>query len=122
MAIGLEFLALLAQNEPPVSGWDALWRGPLPLLVVLGLLGYLMLFRPERKRRDEHEAMLNSLKKNDRIETIGGIFGTIVSVNREADEVVIKVDESSNTRLRVRCSAIRAMRETTKTAAKPEEG
>lgn len=103
---------LLAQEAAPAaqapSGLEALLRSPLPLLLMLGVLAYLMVFRPENQRRSQHETMLGGLKKNDRVETIGGIIGTIVSVNRDQDEVVLKVDESNNTRLRVRCSAIRA--------------
>ena len=48
--------------------------------------------------------MLQSLKKNDRVRTIGGIFGTVIEV--KGDEVVLKVDEANNTRIHVSVSAI----------------
>ena len=50
--------------------------------------------------------MLGKLKKNDRILTLGGIYGTVVSVQKDAGDVTIKVDESSNARLRITRSSI----------------
>jgi len=44
------------------------------------------------------------LKKNDRIVTIGGILGTVMNVQK--DEVTIRVDESTNTKLRMQRNAI----------------
>jgi len=48
--------------------------------------------------------MVQNLKKNDKVRTIGGILGTIVDVR--GDEVVLKVDESNNTKIRISTSAI----------------
>ena len=48
--------------------------------------------------------MLDTMQKNSRVRTIGGIIGTIVDVRD--DEVVIKIDEASNTKMRVTRSAI----------------
>lgn len=50
--------------------------------------------------------MKSSLKKNDRIVTIGGIHGTIVSAPQESNVVTIRIDEQSNTRIKVNRSAI----------------
>ena len=87
--------------------------GMWPPLIVIGLLFYFMLIWPERKRKREHEEMLANLKKNDRIVTVGGIYGTIVNVQKDAEDVSIKVDESSNTRLRITRNSIgRVIRDT----------
>ena len=43
---------------------------------------------------------------DDRVLTIGGIYGVVTNVQREADEVTIKVDESTNTKLRVTLSSV----------------
>ncbi len=83
--------------EPPLPWW-------LPL-AILGVLAYIMLIRPDRRRQKEHERMLQSLKQNDRVVTIGGIYGTVVSAN-SSESVVIRVDDTTNTRLRVLRSAI----------------
>jgi preprotein translocase subunit YajC len=70
------------------------------MLVVM----YLLLFRGPRKKQQEHKTMVQSLQKNDRVRTIGGIVGTVVDIKGE--EVTLKVDESNNTKIKVIASAI----------------
>ena len=48
--------------------------------------------------------MVSALQKNARVRTIGGILGTVLDV--KDDEIVLKVDESTNTKIRVIPSAI----------------
>ena len=74
------------------------------VLLMLGVF-YFMLFRGGRKDKKAREEMLNAVAKNDRVLTIGGIVGTVVSVRD--DEVVIKVDESTNTKITIVRSAMR---------------
>lgn len=50
------------------------------MLVAMLALFYFLLIRPENKRKKEAESMRNALKEGDRITTIGGIVGTVVSV------------------------------------------
>jgi preprotein translocase subunit YajC len=50
--------------------------------------------------------MLKTIKKNDRVITVGGIYGVVANVHREVDEVTIKVDESTNTKLRMTLGSI----------------
>ena len=48
--------------------------------------------------------MVQSLGKNDRVRTIGGIIGTVVDI--KGDEITLKVDESTNTKIKIVSSAI----------------
>ncbi len=69
------------------------------LLFMFGAVALLMIFtymgnRRETKRKKE---LLDGLKKNDRVQTVGGIIGSIVEVKPET--VVLRVDENSNTRV-----------------------
>jgi preprotein translocase subunit YajC len=75
----------------------------LPLIFIFVIM-YLFLMRGPRKQQQKHRQMVQSLSKNDRVRTIGGIFGTVVEV--KGDEVVLKIDESNNTKIRVSTSAI----------------
>ena len=52
-----------------------------------------------RKQRKKRASMLDSLKKHDQVVTRGGVFGSIVEI--KPDRVILKVDESSNTRITV---------------------
>lgn len=61
------------------------------MLVVLVAVFYFMMIRPENKRKKAAQEMRNSLKKGDKLTTIGGIVGTIVAVNE--DTLVIETSE-----------------------------
>ncbi len=75
----------------------------LPLIVLFVLI-YFLMFRGPRKKQQQQKQMIQSLKKNDRVRTIGGIIGTIVEV--KDDEIILKIDESNNTKIRVVPNAI----------------
>lgn len=79
--------------------------GPLELLitylpmVLIVFAAWFLLYRPERERMRRQRELLGNIKKNDRVLTNAGICGTVSSVDREHDRVVLKVDEGSNTKL-----------------------
>ena len=60
----------------------------LPMILIF-VIFYFMLIRPQRKKDKEAKAMLDSLKVGDRICTIGGIYGTISEIKN--DTIVLKV-------------------------------
>jgi len=72
----------------------------MPLLILL-VIFYFLLIRPQQKRAKEHKEMVNNLKKGNRIVTSGGIHGTIASlddttVNVEiADKVTMKISRGN---------------------------
>ena len=90
------------------------------LFVVLG--GFLLLWfwmgRGRKKEQRKRKDMLEALKKGDKITSIGGICGTVVDV--KDDEVVVKVDESANVRMKLARWAIRGIGDTAK-AERPEQ-
>ena len=51
----------------------------IPLILILGVFWFLII-RPQQKKQKEHQRMVDSLRKGDKIVTNGGIFGTIVKV------------------------------------------
>ncbi len=61
------------------------------------MLFYFMLYLPNKRQKAERANLLGSLKKNDRVVTIGGILGTVA--NTTDDEVTIKVDDNTKIRL-----------------------
>ncbi len=72
--------------------------------IFLFVIMYFMLFRGPRKQQQKHKEMVQTLSKNDKVRTIGGIIGTVVDI--KDDEVVLKIDESNNTKIRVTAGAI----------------
>ena len=75
----------------------------LPLVATMALM-YFLLMRPEQKKRKEMAELLSNLKKNDKVVTIGGILGTVVSASPDAKYVTIRIDEG--TKIRVLRTAI----------------
>jgi len=73
-------------------------------IVLMFVVMYFLLFRGPRKKQQQHKQMVQSLKKNDRVRTIGGIIGTVVDI--KDNEITLKVDESNNTKIKVASTAI----------------
>jgi preprotein translocase subunit YajC len=71
-------------------------------IVLLLVVFYFILIRPQSKKQKETEKMLSSIKKGDKVVTIGGLYGTVTSVREKT--VVLKVDE--NTKMEFLRSAI----------------
>ncbi|MGC6441913.1 MAG: preprotein translocase subunit YajC [Rubripirellula sp.] len=108
-AIALHDLLLLAQEEAAreLTLMESIVANPLTPFVVVFLIFYFMFIGPDRKKKREEAEMRSNLKKNDRIITIGGIHGTVVSVSPDSSNVlVIKIDESGNTRVKINKSAV----------------
>ena len=99
----LGFFDIFAQapNADPQPG---LLQSPLLLFGVLGAILYFMMLRPQSRERKKRAEMIAAIKKNDRVVTIGGILGTVVSV--KDNEVTLKVDESNNTKITFTKSSI----------------
>jgi len=90
----------------------------LGLLLPLGLVFWLLVWRPESKRRKEREQLLNAVKVKDRVITVGGIHGTVLDIQK--DEVTLLVDARKDVRLRFRRSAIDFV-EPTESEEKPKQ-
>ena len=73
------FEILTAPAAPAGAGMSSM----IIMLVGMFALMYFMVIRPENKRKKEAEQLRNSVKVSDRIITIGGIMGTVVSVKED---------------------------------------
>ncbi|MHC4623115.1 MAG: preprotein translocase subunit YajC [Planctomycetota bacterium] len=91
-------------NDTSGTGPGGLLGGNWIFIVLMFVLMYFILFRGPRKKQQEHRQMVKSLEKNDRVRTIGGIVGTVVDIKGE--EITLKVDESTNTKIKIIPSAI----------------
>jgi len=82
---------LMPVAEGAEAGPGSLIGTFLPFIAVI-LIFYLLIIRPQNKKRKETEKMLGAIKKGDKIVTIGGIHGTVQSVKEST--VIIKVDDN----------------------------
>jgi preprotein translocase subunit YajC len=76
----------------------------MPLLIFGIIIIYVMMILPKRKQDKQRQQMLENMKRGDEVETIGGIIGKVVDA--KPDRVLVKVDESSNSKIWFRRSAI----------------
>jgi len=76
---------------PEAAGPAGFLTSIIPFAAIIGIF-YFLIIRPQSKKRKETDKMQSSLKKGDRIVTIGGIYGTISNVREST--VIIKVDEN----------------------------
>jgi len=73
------------------QGGGSALSGLIPLVLIF-VIFYFLLIRPQQKRAKEHKKMLDSLKKGDKVITSGGIYGLVESVGEQT--VVLKVAEN----------------------------
>ena len=66
--------------------------GSFAPIILMIIIFYFMLYRPQKKARDERDKMLSSLQVGNRVITIGGIYGTITALTDEI--VTLKVAEN----------------------------
>jgi preprotein translocase subunit YajC len=96
----LELLTLIAAIPttpgPRPDGLFAflqMWGLPIILLIIF----WFLIIGGNRRRERERKALLSNIKKGDRLRMIGGEFGSVVEL--KDDRVLLKVDETSNTKI-----------------------
>ena len=132
MGDGLESILLLAQDDRPGSQTNTTGEGAgtetaqgttdptgttagrpqstgnslvlfLPLILIMVFLLWTS-SSAQRKEKKKRDAMLGALKRHDRVQTIGGVIGSVVEI--KDSEVVLKVDETNNVKMRFSKTAV----------------
>lgn len=75
-----------------VAGSGMAGFGGLMPLILIFVFFYLFLLRPQQKKAKQHQQLLNTLKRDDRIITAGGIYGTVINVKGNIIEIKIADD------------------------------
>ncbi len=79
----------------------------LPLILIF-VIFYFLLIRPQKSKEKEHSKMLGNLNKNDEVVTSSGIHGTIVNVKDKS--VILRIDD--NVKMEIEKSAIAYVKKT----------
>jgi len=74
------------------------------LMIAMLVVFWIMLTMGNRREKKKQATLLSSLRKGSKVQTVGGILGTIVEVHSE--KIVLKVDENTNTRITVSRAAV----------------
>ncbi|MDQ2101783.1 preprotein translocase subunit YajC [Azospirillum isscasi] len=91
-----------AQTAAPAAGGADMIVQFLPLILIF-VVFYFLLIRPQQKKMKEHKGMLEAIRRGDRVVTGGGIIGTITKVGPD-DELQVEIAE--NVRVRVLRSTV----------------
>ena len=81
-----DVFAMGGQSGEGGSGFGAM----LPL-VLMFLVVYILIIRPQHKKQKRHQTMIDALKKGDRVVTSGGVHGTIVGIKEKEGILVVQV-------------------------------
>ena len=84
---------LFAASQPGQGGGGLAAFFPFFLIM---LIIYFLMIRPQKKRQKEKVLMRDSLKKGDRVITMGGIYGTINGFKEKGRLAVLKIDSNAN--------------------------
>jgi preprotein translocase subunit YajC len=95
----LSALFLMAQPSPDQNPFVTF----LPLVLIF-VVFYFFMIRPQQKKETERKKMIEGAKKGDRIVSIGGLHGTIIQVDETS--VLLEIDKGSSTKVRLDKSAI----------------
>ena len=81
----MNITSLLAAATAPSGGAAFFWN-TVPLVLVF-VIFYFLLIRPQSRRVKEHQAQINAVKKGDRVVTGGGLIGKVIKVTDNEVEV-----------------------------------
>ncbi|WP_432797640.1 preprotein translocase subunit YajC [Poriferisphaera sp. WC338] len=92
------------QNPPPSSpfGGAFIW-----ILIGFVLLMFIFSGSSQRKEKKRKAALLAQMKKGSKVQSIGGIIGTVMDIRE--DNVIVKIDENTNTKMTFNRSAIQSV-------------
>ena len=80
--------------------------GPLPMFILIFVVFYLLIWRPQSQRMKQHQEVLASLSKGDTVVTDSGIYGTVVKV---IDDIKVVVEVSEGVQLTLVKNAVSAV-------------
>jgi preprotein translocase subunit YajC len=94
-------LELIIAMAPGGEGGEGAFTGTLIMFMLIIFIFYFLIIRPQQKRQKERQALLDAVKKGDKVVTVGGMHGEIVGIDdktillKVADNVKLKFDRSS---------------------------
>jgi len=88
---------LMAQQGNPMMQF-------LPLLIIMFAIMYFLIIRPQKTKEKKRLEMISNVRKQDKIVTVGGLHGIVVTVKES--EVIVRVDDTKDVKLRIDKSAI----------------
>jgi preprotein translocase subunit YajC len=101
MFFALAFAAETATQPPAADGGFGLLQ--LAPLILIFVVFYVLLIRPQQKKVKEHKALVSNVRRGDRVSTQGGIIGQVTKVISDTE---VQVEISEGVRVRMQRGAI----------------
>lgn len=98
------FLTFLYQAQPSARPQGSFLTAMIPFILVF-VIFYFLLIRPQRMKQKKHQQMVEQLKPGDKVITSGGIYGTVMGVQKDKLEVKI----ASNVKIDITKNAVAAI-------------
>ena len=105
---------VFAQEGASGSFWST-----FVLILPIPFLFYFLIIVPQKQQEKKRRGMIESMKKNDKVLTSGGIYGTVISVDTKNDKVVLRVDDERGVKLAFTIASVARVLE--QSADKPAE-
>ncbi len=96
----MRFLTFILQDSAPAQQGGGSWSF-LIMIVLMFLIMWLFMIRPQQKKQKEMDKFRNELKKGDKVVTVGGLYGTVKEIRDKtvdieiSKDVAIRVDKAS---------------------------
>jgi preprotein translocase subunit YajC len=87
------------------AGGGSIFEMLFPLVMVFAII-YFLILRPQQKRQREHQAMIDAIRRGDRVVTQGGLIGKVAKINEDE----LEIDIADNTRVSVVRSMVISVR------------
>jgi preprotein translocase subunit YajC len=95
-----------APAAAPSAGPGGMVVSFLPFVLIF-VVFYFLLILPQQRKQKKHKALLEALKKGDRVLTTGGLLGTVAALNKD----VVTIQVADNVRVKVRREYIAELQE-----------
>jgi preprotein translocase subunit YajC len=115
---GIAWADAAAPGTAPQSFFDQIIGNPMIPLVMVVLVFYFIIIRPQSQRQSEHQKVVKGLKKNDEVVTNGGLIGRVA----ELGDNLITLEIAPNVRVRIERGEIKGLSNYGKPAAKKDKG
>lgn len=89
----MRFLTFILQDSAPAQQGTGSWSF-LIMIVLMFLIMWLFMIRPQQKKQKEMDKFRNELKKGDKVVTVGGIYGTVKEIRDKTVDIEISKDVS----------------------------
>ncbi|NTW53037.1 MAG: preprotein translocase subunit YajC [Chlorobiaceae bacterium] len=99
-----DFIFALMLFAPPTGGSTPNPFIQLVPLVLIFVVFYFFMIRPQQKKQKDRESLLDTIKRGDKVVTIGGIHGTVAGIETEKKTVLVQV--ADNVKIKFERSAI----------------